>query len=196
MTLEAQTREASGRVLPASNAVRALAWLLALGSVAFAVVNLVFELTDHFEEGPTPELAAGLSIANWLVAGLKVIGALVAILSVARRGRLSPRLVNMLVWAAACTLTIYALGSVVQALGMATGIAGSIESIDLAGILYVLGFLLAGTGFVVLAVSHSRRSGLGAGTALLGSLGGLAVLGVILLALPLLLDALGIMPLG
>ncbi len=51
-----------------------LAWVLALGSVAFAVVNLVFELTDRFDEGPTSDFAAGLSIANWLVASLKLVG--------------------------------------------------------------------------------------------------------------------------
>ncbi len=97
-------------------------------------------------------------------------------------------------WAAASTLVVYALGSVVQAVGMATGIAGSVESIDPAGLLYVVGFLIAGAGFVFLAVSHSRRSGLGAAMALLGSVGGLIVLGVLLFALPLLLSALGIMP--
>lgn len=180
--------------LPASRPVRALAWVLALGSVAFAVVNLVFELTGRFDEGPTAELAAGLSVANWLVAGLKVIGAVVAVVSVTTLPRVSPRLVNLLIWAAAGTLAVYSVGSVVQALGMATGIAGSIESIDLAGVLYVLGFLAASAGFVVLAVSHSRRSGLGAGTAVVGSLGGMVVLGAILFALPWLLTALGILP--
>ncbi len=176
--------------------MRVLAWVLALGSVAFAVVNLVFELTDRFDTGPTSDFAAGLSVANWLVAGLKVVGAVVAVLSVTRLPRISPRLINILVWAAAGTLAIYALGSVVQALGMATGIAGSSESIDVSGILYVLGFLLAGAGFVVLAISHSRRSGFGVGNALLGFLGGVIVLGFLLFALPLLLSALGIMPMG
>lgn len=170
--------------------------MLALGSVAFAVVNLVFELTDRFDNGPTSDFAAGLSVANWLVAGLKVIGAVVAVLSVTRLPRISPRVVNLLIWAAAGTLAVYSLGSVVQALGMATGIAGSIESLDLAGILYVLGFLLASAGFVILAISHSRRSGFGVGMALLGFLGGVVVLGVLLFALPLLLTALGIMPSG
>jgi hypothetical protein len=84
----------------------------------------------------------------------------------------------------------------VEAVGLATGVVGSREQIDTASIVYVLAFCLAAAGFVVLAISHSKRSGSGVGTAILGSLGGLIVLGVILYALPLVLSALGIMPSG
>lgn len=189
-----QTHVFAPRVSPAGRSMVALAWLLALGSVTFAVVNVAFELTGRFQSGDLSDYAAGLTIANWLVAGLKVIGAVIAVLSVLRRPPLSPRMVNTLIWAAAGTLGVYALGSVVQAVGMTSGIAGSVESIDLAGVLYVLGFMLAATGFTVLAVSHSRRSGFGVGVALLGLVGGIVVLGGILFALPWLLSAVGIMP--
>lgn len=140
------------------------------------------------------EYGAGLSIANWFVAALKVVGAGIAVLSVAPRPPLSPRLMNLSIWAAAGTLGIYALGSLVQLIGMASGLAGSPDQITPAGIAYVAGFLLAAVGFNALAVSHSRRAGLGVGLAFAGVFGGVVVLGVILFALPKLLSALGIFP--
>jgi hypothetical protein len=171
-----------------------LAWFLALGTLVFAVVNIVFEMTGRFDAGHLSEYAAGLSIANWFVVVLKVIGAAVALLSVAQRQRLSARVTNTLIWGAAGTLGVYSIGNVGQAIAMATGVAGSIQQIDAAGVLYVLLFLLAAAGFAVLAVSHTKRSELGPGPAILGSVGGVVLLGIILLALPELLSALGIMP--
>lgn len=140
------------------------------------------------------EYGAGLSIANWFVAALKVVGAGIAVLSVAARPPLSPRLMNLSIWAAAGTLGIYALGSIVQLVGMASGLAGSPDQITPAGIVYVLGFLLAAVGFVALAVSHSSRAGLGVRVALGGAFGGVIILGLILFGLPILLSALGVFP--
>ena len=181
---------------PASRVVRLLAWGLAVATVAFAIVNVVFEVTGRFEGGRLSEYASGLSIANWFVAGLKVLGASVAVLSTTRQSWISPRAVNILIWGAAGTLGVYSLGSVGQAVAMTTGFAGSRTQIGPASTAYLLAFLLAATGFVVLAISHSRRSNLGAGPAIVGSLGGTIVLGIILVALPMLLAALGIMPSG
>jgi len=195
MTLETQTELVAGRVRPATDAIRTLAWVLALGSIAFAVVNVVYEMTGRFAEGPLSEYEAGLTIVNWFVAALKVMGAGVAVLSVARRSRLPARLMNVLIWGAAGTLGVYSVGSVVQAVGLAVHPATS-GQIDLAGIVYVLGFLLAAAGFGILATSHSRRSRLGAGPAILGAVGGVILLGIILVLLPMLLSALGIMPSG
>ena len=183
MSYDVQAGPVSGGVRPARTSVRLLAWVLALACIAFAGVNVAFELTGRFEEGPLRDLAAGLSIANWFVAALKVMGAGVAVISVTRQSWMPPRMVNVLVWAAAGTLGVYSLGNVAQALGMAVGATGSSDQIDPAGIAYVLAFLLAGAGFVVLATWHSRRSHLGAGPALLGTFGGLVVLGTILFAL-------------
>jgi hypothetical protein len=193
MTAEG-TRQAKTQTRPASASIRLLAWVLALGSVAFAVVNVVFESTGRFEDGPFAEYAAGLSITNWIVAALKVLGAGVAVLSVAQRSPKFARLVNILIWGAAGVLTVYSLGSVAQAIGLATGLWDTGERIDLAGVAYVLAFLLAALGFTSLATSHTRRAELGAGPAILGTMGGVVLLGIILIALPALLVALEIMP--
>jgi hypothetical protein len=193
MTLETQAEATKRAVVPASKATRTLAWVLALGSVAFAVVNVVFEMTGRFEGGPLSEYEASLTIVNWFVAALKVFGAVVALVSVKRHSRATARLVNLLIWGAAGTLGIYSIGNVVQAVALAVDPATS-GQIDAAGIVYVLGFLVAAAGFAVLATSHSRRSGLGAGPAILGAVGGLIILGTILVLLPFLLAALGVMP--
>ena len=193
MTLETHTGLGAGRVRPATYAIRTLAWVLAIGSIGFAVVNVVYEMTGRFDEGPLSEYEAGVTILNWFVAALKVIGAAVALVSVAPQSRVPARLVNILIWGGAGTLGVYALGSVVQAVGLAVDPATS-GLIDAAGILYVLGFLLAAGGFAVLARSHSRRSGLGAGPAILGAVGGVILLGTILVLVPILLSAFGIMP--
>ena len=193
MTLETQTEVTKRAVVPASKPIRTLAWVLALGSIAFAVVNVVFEMTGRFEEGPLSEYETGLTILNWFVAALKVGGAVVALVSVARHPQATARIVNLLIWGAAGTLGIYSLGNVVQAVALAVDPTTS-GQIDFAGIVYVLGFLVAAAGFAVLARSHSRRSGLGAGPAILGAVGGVIILGTILVLLPFLLSALGIMP--
>jgi hypothetical protein len=195
MTIETHTDAVAGLVPPAGRPIRVLAWLLALGSIAFAVVNVVFEMTGRFEEGPLSEYETGLTILNWFVAALKVLGAGIAVLSVAKHSRINARFVNVLIWGAAGTLGVYSLGNIVQVVGLVADPASS-GQVDFAGIVYVVGFLLAGAGFVVVAISHTRRSGLGVGPAILGAVGGVILLGVILVALPALLTALGIMPSG
>ena len=62
MTLETHTEAVAGLVPPASKPIRVLAWTLALGSIAFAVVNVVFEMTGRFEGGPLSEYETGLPI--------------------------------------------------------------------------------------------------------------------------------------
>ncbi|MGC5332076.1 hypothetical protein [Micromonospora sp. DT62] len=170
--------------------------LVALCCIGFAAVNVFFEVTAHFADGPYAEYASAIAVMNWLVTGLKVIGAAVALLSVAKRPRvLSPAHLGVLLWGAFALLGVYALGSVVQAVGMASGLAGSADQIDLAGVAYVLFFLLIAAGYGVLAISYSRRNRLRKGVAILGVLGAPVMLGVVLLAVPmLLLAALGLMP--
>jgi hypothetical protein len=169
--------------------------LMALCCIGFAVVNIVFELTDHFADGPYAEYSTGFSVMNWLVVALKALGAAVALLSVASRPRiLPPPFLGLLLWGAFATLAVYAAGSLVQAIGMAFGVVGSADRIDPAGVTYVLFFLLVAAGFGVLAISYSRRFGLRKGVAVLGALGAPVALGGILLAVPMLLAALGIMP--
>ncbi|MBG6091302.1 hypothetical protein [Actinomadura viridis] len=169
--------------------------LVALCCLTFAGVNVVFEMSGRFTEGPYAEYASGLAVMNWVVVGLKVLGAAVALLSVARiRAALPPALLGILLWGAFALLGVYALGSVGQAIGMATGLTGDAEQIDLAGVGYVFFFLLLVVGYGVLAISYSRRLALPKRVAVLGALGAPVGLGVILLAIPALLAALGLMP--
>jgi hypothetical protein len=173
--------------------VTTTAVLTALWALAFAAVNIWFEATGHFSDGQYADYAAGLSVMNWLVTGLKVVGAAVALLSVTDRSR-RPRLLAVLLWAAFSTLAIYAVGNVVQALGMVTGVIGGLEDVDAAAVGYLVGFLPAAVGFGVLAVSYSRRHRIPRRLAVISALGGPVLLVLVLVAAPALLVAVGLMP--
>lgn len=194
MTRPSRPRPDLDRVRAAGKPIRVLAWALAIGTLAFAVVNVVFEMSGRFDEGPLSEYSTGLSVANWFVVFVKVMGAGVALLCVTTRPRVAARTVNVLIWGAAGVLGIYAIGSLGQAIGLAASNGGPAGSIDLAGVAYVSLFLAAAAGYTALSVSHTRRSGLGPGPAVLGVIGGLVLLGTIFLVLPMLLSALEIMP--
>ncbi|WP_189048076.1 hypothetical protein [Micromonospora sonchi] len=169
--------------------------LMALCCIMFAIVNIVFEMTGHFADGPHVEYVRAIAVMNWLVVGLKAMGAAVALMSVAKRPRfLPPAGLGVLLWGAFAMLGVYALGSVMQAVGMASGLTGTADQIDPAGVGYVLFFLVLTAGYGALAISWSRRFALRKGVAVLGVLGAPVVLGVILLAVPMLLAALGLMP--
>ena len=175
-------------------AVTATGVLVALCLVGFAVVNVVFEATDHFGEGRYADYAAALTVMNWLVVFLKLVGALVAVSSLAPRRVLPPSALTALLWGGFATLAVYVLGSVAEAIGMALGVTGTADEIDLAGIGYVSFFLLVAAGFGVLAVSYSRRHGTRRLFAALGVLGAPVMLGLLLVAMPMLLTALDLMP--
>ena len=155
---------------PPGLVVTVIGMLIALWCLGFAVVNLVFEISGHFASGAYAHYTSGISVMNWLVVGLKVVGAAVALLSIARRPRLvSPAVVTVLVWAAFATLAVYGLGSVAEAVGMGLGLIGGIDQIDMASIGYVLFFLAAAVGYGVLAISYSRRHPRGKGLAVLAA---------------------------
>ncbi|MEI4770871.1 hypothetical protein WAX74_14705 [Psychrobacillus sp. FJAT-51614] len=159
------------------------------------MVNVVFEVTDYFAEGPLAEYAAGITVMNWLVVGFKALGAAVALLSVVNIPKLHlPALMTVLLWGAFATLGLYALGSVTQALGMISGFAGNAGQINLKGVGYVFMFLLAAIGYGFLAVSYSRRHYTRRGYAILGVVGAPVVLSLILIAVPMLLFTLGLIP--
>jgi len=175
--------------------VTVIAGLMALWCIGFVVVNVVFESTGHFDDGPYAEYASGITVMNWLVVGLKVLGAGVALLSVANHPRfLSPALMTVMVWGAFATLGVYALGSVAQAVGMIAGLTGTADQVDVVGMGYVLFFLLGAAGFGVLAISYWRRHRVRKRFAVLGVLGAPMVLGLILLVVPTVLAALELMP--
>ena len=169
--------------------------LVALSCLAFAIVNIVFEATGHFADGPYADYAAGFAVMNWVVVGLKVTGAAVAVLSVAGPPRLvSPAVMTALLWGAFATLGIYALGSVVEAVGMATGLMGSPDQIDIAGIGYVVFFSFVATGYGVLTISYGRRHRMPRRLAVLGVLGAPALLALLLLVIPAVLAPFGLLP--
>ena len=189
------TTDRSRRPGRPGTAVTVVGVLVALCCVGFAVVNVVFEITDRFADGRYAEYAAAFTVMNWLVVALKLIGAGVAMLSIAGRPRLvSHAVLTVLLWGAFGTLALYAAGSVAEAIGIILGLTGTVDEIDPAGIGYVSFFILVATGYGVLAVSHARRHGARKGLAVLGVLGAPVVLGLVLVVIPKLLAALGLMP--
>jgi hypothetical protein len=168
--------------------------LVALWCAGFAAISIWFELTDHFGVGRYADDATALSAVNWLVAVLKAGAAAVALLGVSRTPRfLAARTVGTLLWAAFATLAVYVVGSIVQAVVMLTGVAGDAEQVDAAAVGYVLALLLAATGFGILATSYARRAGLGARVLLIGVCGAPVVLGGVLVVLPAIFRAVGLL---
>ncbi len=202
MSATTHTREVTDRTetrptdrpRPPGPFVVAVGLLVALWCAGFAVINVWFEATDHFGVGQYADDATALSVANWCVAVLKVAGAAVALLGVSRTPRfLPPRIVGTLLWAAFATLAVYVAGSVVQAVVMLTGVAGGAEQVDASAVGYVLAFVLGATGFGVLATSYARRAGLGTRVMLIGVCGAPVLLGSVLVILPAILGAVGLL---
>jgi hypothetical protein len=176
-------------------AVRVIGILTAVWCAGFAAVNVGFELTDRFTDGPYAEYAGGITVMNWFVVGLKALGAAVALRSVADRYPWpSPTTLAVLLWGAFTTVGVYAAGSVAQWIGMASGITSHGSELRAADVAYVLFFVAAALGFGTLATSFSRRHRTGPRFALIGALGAPVVLLLVLVILPAILVGLGIMP--
>ena len=168
---------------------------MAAWCIGFAGVNIALEGTNHLADGRYAQYAAAFTVMNWLVVGLKLLGAGVALLSVTRGPPpVSVRPLGVGVWGVFATLAVYVLGSMVQAAGMASGLTGSANQIDVADIAYLLFFLTAAAGWGILAISYSRRHAQRWRVAVLGVLGAPVMLGFLLVAMPTLLAALGLMP--
>jgi len=176
-------------------AVRVIGVLTALWFAGFAVVNVVFELSDRFSDGPYAEYAAGITVMNWLVVGLKALGAAVALRSISDPSSWpSPTTLAVLLWGAFATIGVYAAGSVAQWIGMASGLTSRTGELDAAAVAYVLFFIAAAAGFGTLATSYSRRHRIRTSFALVGALGAPVVLLLILVVVPAILVRLGVMP--
>ena len=173
-------------------AVMAVGVLMAVWCAGFAAISAWFELTDHFETGRYADDEAALSVVNWFVAILKLAGVVLAVLAVHPR-LVAPRTVGTLLWAAFATLTVYVVGSIAQAFVMLVGIAGDADQVDAASIAYVLAFMLAAAGFGILAGSHARRAVLGTRVKVIGACGAPLVLGTVLVILPAILRAAGLL---
>jgi hypothetical protein len=188
-------RDGDPMMSPTGLGVTVIGVLVALCCIGFAVVNIFFETTDYFAGGPYDQYGSAFTVMNWLVAALKVVGATVALLSVAQRPRfVTPSVVAVLVWGAFATIALYAIGGIVEAVGMTLGLSGTADQIDIAEVGYLSFFLLLAAGFGVLATSYSRRQHMLKRFAVLGTLGAPVVLGLILLAVPALLAAFGLLP--
>lgn len=195
MQSNAGSRSKRVQVKSAPTAVTITAILGTLALLAFATVNIVFEGTNHFADGPLAAYASGLTVMNWLVVGLKLLGAVVLMLSVTRRAnRLAPNWMTLLLWGAVGTFAIYALGTIGEAVGMATGLAGSPDEIDAAGVAYLVGTVFFATCFGVVAVSYTRRAGWRPLPIVVGIVGAPILLVALLVLAPTLLVLLGIMP--
>jgi hypothetical protein len=191
---DTRTTVARWALTPPSRFVVAVGVLVALWCAGFAAINVWFELTDHFGRGQYADEARALSVANWFVAMLKVVGAAMALLSVSRTPRLlAPGIVGTLLWAAFATLAVYVVGSIIQAVVMLTGVAGDAGQVDAASVGYVLAFLPAAAGFGILAISYARRAELGRRVVLIGVLGAPVALGTVLVVLPAILAAVGLL---
>jgi hypothetical protein len=179
---------------PPGTLVKVVGALVALWCAGFAFISFWFEVTDRFASGPHAADAAALSVVNWYVFALKLVGVVAAVLATTRPPRfLGAPLIGVLLWAAFATVTIYVLGSLTQAVVMMAGIAGDARRIDAASVGYVFAFLLATAGFGVLAISYARRASLGKRELIMGICGAPLVLGSILVVLPALLKAAGVL---
>lgn len=175
--------------------VRVIGVLTAVWCVGFAVVNVVFELTGRFHDGPHADYAAGITVMNWLVVGLKLLGAAIALRSIADRSRWpSPSALAVLLWGAFATIGLYAAGSVAQWIGMAFGLISHEGKLGATEVAYVLLFIVAAVGFGVLAISYSHRLRIRKSYAIIGTLGAPLMLLLVLVIAPAVLVALGVMP--
>jgi hypothetical protein len=177
---------------PASRRVKVLAWAVAAWCVGFAVVNVVFEITGRFSDGPYAALAGGLAVMSWLVVALKLLGAGTAVLTVSRRPAwVSVGVRTVLVWGAFALLALYSAGNLVK---LGELMLTDLGRIDLRWLGYV-GFFLAGAaGYGALAVSFARRARARKAHMVLGVLGAPLLLAGLLLAAPAVLSAMGLLP--
>jgi len=100
----------------ASGSIRALGWVMAACCLGFAAVNIAFQITGRFASGPYAELAAGLAVMDWIVVGLKLLGAAVAVLAANTRAATAAR--TVLIWGAFALLGLYSAGNIVELVSM------------------------------------------------------------------------------
>ena len=171
--------------------VRLVAGGMVAWCIGFAAVNVVMEATGRFDHGALAQYATGLALVQWLVVGIKLVGALAAVLTVVEWPRRVPASARtQLVWGAFALLALYSAGNVVQ-LGHLIG--AEPEQITAWSLGYVAFFAVAAAGYGVLAVSHFRRSGRNRRSAVLGAVGAPVLLGLLLAAGPA-LGAAGLLP--
>ena len=184
-----RSKQANDSRSSASGPIRALGWVMAAWCLGFAAVNIAFQVTGRFASGPYAELAAGLAVMDWIVVGLKLLGAAVAVLAAYSRPATAMR--TVLIWGAFGLLGLYSAGNIVELAVLLVADAGLIELRSLA---YMTFFLAGAAGYGTLALSYSRRTSAKASHAVIGVLGAPLVLGALLVAAPAALTAMGLLP--
>lgn len=167
------------------------AWSAAALLAAFALVNVVFELSGHFVDGPYGRYASQISVMDWLVVVLKLVGAGLAVLSVSPRRVLPVGLLGMLLWGGFATLGVYAAGNIVESIGMVVGVIDPGRPIRLLDVGYVVFFAVLAALWGVLAISYARRARLHRLPIALGVIGAPGLIASVLLVIPTML---GILP--
>lgn len=178
-------------VTPPGRLVTMTAWSAAALLVCFALVNVAFELTGRFVGGPYGRYASQISVMDWLMVMLKLVGAGLALLSVSRRRVLPVGLLGMLVWGGFATLGVYAAGNIVESIGMLVGLIDPGRPIRLLDVGYVVFFAVVATLWGVLAMSYARRARLQRLPVALGMIGAPGLIAAVLLVVPTML---GILP--
>lgn len=181
-------------IRPPGGFIIAVGVLIALWCAGFAAVSIWFEATGRFTFGPYAADAKAISVINWYVAAVKFAGIVVALLAIVQPPRvLGPRLVSTLLWAAFATVGTYVAGSLAQMVFMLAAPDSAVADFSITAGAYVLAFLFAATGFGVLAFSYRRRAGLGKWEIIVGAFGAPVVLGSVLIVVPELLRAAGML---
>ena len=176
----------------AGTGVRLLAGGMVAWCVGFAAVNVVMEASGRFGHGPLAGYAGGLAVMAWLVVGLKLLGALAAVLTVVEWPRRMPSSARTtLVWGAFGLLALYSAGNAAE---LGHLLVTAPEQITVRSLAYVVFFAAGAVGYGVLAVSHFRRAGRNRRSAVLGVLGAPVLLGLLLGAAPAVLSAAGLLP--
>ena len=70
------------RLAPASTFVTAVGILVAVWCLVFAAISVWFEATDKFASGSYAADADALSVVNWYVVAIKLVGMAAAVLAV------------------------------------------------------------------------------------------------------------------
>ena len=172
--------------------IRWVAWGMVTWCVGFAAVNVVLEASGRLDHGPLAGYSTGLAVMEWLVVGLKVLGAAAAALTVLDRPRwVSTDARMLLVWGAFALLTLYSVVNLVELVHLLVSAPQQLTARSLA---YVAFFAAGASGYGLLALSYIHRSGKTYRWAAVGALGAPAVLALLLGVAPAALSAAGLLP--
>ena len=183
---------------PPSGRARWIAYAAALWAVGFAAVNGYVQFGAVDADSPLRATWTAVTIANALVAVLKLAGAALAVATVQRWGdRLPGWLLTAGMWGAGGVLLFYggpnlglllATGRLTAPLGLAGG------ELVVPGWTYAMFFIVPGVLFALAGRDYQRRSATSVRWAAAGLLGAPALLAALFLGLPALLHAAGLLP--